>query len=100
MRTNQLSVNNSGGLGICSPMANALAHPRPACEALERRDTRTAQASAKPPRRRRGTFERLDHWLSTRRQHEVEKHLARAAEADELEARISALERTVPFPYY
>jgi hypothetical protein len=100
MRTNQLAPNKWVEPGIFSLIADALAHPAPEREGFERRDTRATQAPAEAPPRRRGLFERLDHWLWRRRQRDVDAHLARATDVHDLEARMRALERDAPHPYY
>jgi hypothetical protein len=100
MRSNQVPLNRLEGLGIFSLMARALALPPPESEALEHRDTRATRTPAEASPRRRGLFERLDHWLWTLRQRDIEAYLAKATDVYDLEARIRALERNVPYPYY
>lgn len=100
MRTNQLSHNNSGGLGMFSLVAKAVARPAPEAETAERRDTLAQQATATAPSPRRGLIDRLDHWFWTRQQRDLEAYLAKATDVYDLEARIRALERRVPHPYY
>jgi hypothetical protein len=100
MRSNQLSLNKLGGVGILSLTANPVAHRPPACEALEGRDTRTTQAPAGAKPKWRGVFERLDHWLWSLRQRDIEAYLAKATDVCDLEARLRALERNGFYPYY
>jgi hypothetical protein len=45
-------------------------------------------------------LERLDHWFWRQQQRAVEAYLAKATDVYDLEARIRALERNVPHPYY
>jgi len=99
MRTNELSLNKLRGLGIFSLIAEALALPPPGSEAIAFRDTRATQVPAEP-RLRRGFLDRLDHWFWSGHQRNVEAYLARATNVHDLEARIRALERSVPHPYF
>ena len=98
MGTNQLSPNEWGGFNIFSLMANALAYPLTGREAHERPDTRAAQppAVAAP---RRGLFDRIENWLWTLQQRDVEAYLAKATDLHDLEARIRELERKGPYRY-
>jgi hypothetical protein len=55
---------------------------------------------ARQPARQRGILERLDHWLWTLQQRNIERYLAQASDVFDLEARMNALERRTPHPYY
>lgn len=48
----------------------------------------------------RAWLDRFDRWLWAVRQSEVEAYLAQATDVFDLEARIRALERDFPRPYY
>jgi hypothetical protein len=48
----------------------------------------------------RGWLDQFDRWLWAVRQREVEAYLAQATDVFDLEARIRALERDFPRPYY
>jgi hypothetical protein len=65
-----------------------------------RPDAHPNRVPAKALARRRGLFERLDHWFWRQHQHDIEAYLAKATDVYDLEARIRALERNVPHPYY
>jgi len=98
MQIDLLSVNNLDRLGIFALMAKAFTQPESASR--ERRDTRADELPAKTSVRRRGLLEHLDHWFWTRQQRDVEAYLAQATDLYDLEARMRALERKVPHPYY
>ena len=100
MRTDQLSMHRLDGLGIFALMAKALTRLPAKSAPVERADTRADDATANAPARRRGLGERLDHWFWTRQQREVEAYLAKATDLHDLEARIRALERNAPHPYF
>ena len=95
MQTGQHSMKRAGELGIFSLMASALALPPAKCEALERRDARAAQGPVEASPRRHGLFDRLNQWLWTRQQRDIEAYLAKATDIYDLEARIRMLERNV-----
>jgi hypothetical protein len=105
MRPNQLTLRDPGNLGIFALMAKALSIPPRRTEVLARQGADAAPAAADAalsgsPARRRGLLERLDHWFWVQQQREREAYLAKATDVYDLEARIRALERSVPHPYY
>ncbi len=100
MRSNQLSANNLDGLGIFALMAKALTLAPPQAEPRERPGSDTDPAPIDAPTRRRGLLERLDHWFWRQQQRGVEAYLAQSADVFDLEARMRALQRNVPYPYY
>jgi hypothetical protein len=100
MRTNELSLNKLRGLGIFSLIAEALTLPPPGSDAIAFRDPRAAQVPAAPRPSGRGFLDRLDQWFWSGHQRHVEAYLAQAMDVHDLEARIRALERSVPHPYY
>ena len=56
-------------------------------------------ASARPPRRP-GLVDRLDRWRSTRQRRRLEAHVAGGVDVHDVEARLHAVERGTPHPYY
>jgi len=100
MQTNQMSLNRLRGLGIFSLIAEALALPPPGSDAIEFRSPRTAKCPNQASLSRRGVLESIERWFWTGHQRNVEAYLGRATDIYDVEARIRALERTVPFPYY
>jgi hypothetical protein len=98
MQTNQMSLNRLRGLGIFSLIAEALALPPPGSDAIEFRSLRTAKRPNQASLPRRGALERIERWFWARHQRNVEAYLGRATDIYDVEARIRALERTVPFP--
>lgn len=105
MQPNELSLHDTGNLGIFALMAKALSVPPRQTEALARQGANAAPAGAEAapsasPTRRRGLLERLDHWFWLQQQRQRDAYLAKATDVYDLEARIRALERGVPHPYY
>ena len=100
MRSNQLSANDLDGLGIFALMAKALTLAPPQSELGERPGSGTDEAPTDLAARRPGLLERLDHWLWRQQQRGVEAYLAQSTDVFDLEARMRALERNVPYPYY
>jgi hypothetical protein len=88
------------GLNIFALMAKALTLSPPTPGGLDRQDTRADGAPARAQPRRRGFFERLDHWFWIQQQRGVEAYLAKATDVHDLETRIRGLERKSPYPYY
>jgi hypothetical protein len=101
MRTDPLSSNDLDILGIFGLMAKGLAPPgpkygprvRPEADALV-----AESAKVRPPRR--GLLDRLDDWLWRQQQRSVDAYLAKSTDVYDLEARIRAMERSSPYPYY
>ena len=100
MRTNQLLLNKLRGFGIFSLIAEALTLPPPGSDAIEFRHLRAAQRTTEARLPPSPVLERINHWFWTRRQRDIEARLAKATDVYDLEARLRALERTVPHPYY
>lgn len=95
MRTNQVPLDDVGGLGIFNLMANALAVLPWERERHQRDD---AAAPARLPRR--GLLDRLDDWFWRHKQRALDGHLSRAKDVYELEARIRNLEHSRFSRYY
>ena len=109
MRYEPISFHEPGNLGIFDVMAKALA-PSPfmpnfrarwdRCDSAEPAEPANAAKVALAPAPRRGWIERLEHWLWSWRQRDLEAYLAQSADIHDLEARIRNLERERFHPYY
>jgi len=93
MRTNPLSPDRLDGLGIFALMAKALMFLPPEARTLYPPATQARAAPSVAPPLRRGWLDRLDHWLWTQQQRDVEAYLAKATDLYDLEVRIRTLER-------
>ncbi len=100
MRTDHLATDDPRGLGVFTLLANALTLPPQVSPAIERRQTCADGVRSGLPARRRGILERIDHWFWVQQQRDLEAYLAKARDVYDLEARIRALERKFPNPYY
>jgi len=100
MRSNELAPNKLEGLGLFALLAKAVALPPRNAETASSGAARASGGRSDTPARRRGLFERLDDWFWRQQQRAVEAYLAKATDVYDLEARIRALERNAPHPYY
>ena len=102
MQTRQIAPRAPGGPprpGRMLQRATALP-PLPGSADPRRRDAPAAPVPAGTPSCGRGLFERLDRWRRNLRRRDVEAYLANATDACDLEARMHALARNIPQPYY
>jgi hypothetical protein len=100
MRSSELAPTKLEGMSLFALMAKVVAFAPLNAESPSSRDVRGLDGRSDAPARRRGLFERLDHWFWRQQQRGVEAYLAKATDVYDLEARIRALERNVPHPYY
>ena len=100
MRTTQLSPNRLGEFGVFALMVKALALRPPESGPRKRRDLHADVSRTEEPVRRRGPFERLDHWLRAWQQRDDGAYPARASNVYDLSARTRAPERNASYPYY
>ena len=96
MPRNPASVSKGTHLDIFAMLASALLHPLSEYTAGPRNDQRASAIAGAP--RKRGVFARLEQWLTTLRQREVEAYLSKATDLCDLEARIRSLERRSSYP--
>jgi len=99
MRAHLLSLDHLGGYGPGhrtteeSPANGTATQPATPETATLAEPVRAAASS-------RSLFERIDHWLWRQQQRSVEAYLAQASDVCDLEARVRALSRPTPNPYY
>lgn len=97
MPRNPASAAKGTQLDIFAMLANALLHPLSEYTSGSRNEQRASAIAATAPRKR-GAFARLEQWLTTLRQRDVEAYLSRATDVCDLEARIRSLERSKSYP--
>ena len=96
MASNAASEAKGSHLDIFAVLARALLHPLAGRTAGPGNDQRASTAAA--ALRRRGGFARLEQWLTTLRQRDMEAYLSKATDLCDLEARIRSLERRQSYP--
>jgi hypothetical protein len=98
MHTHTLALPRAGVVGIRGLFKRFTGGLPSAGAPRVRKDN--GAGAARLPARRRGVLQRLDHWLWAMQQRDIERYLAQASDVFDLEARITALERGTPHPYY
>ena len=96
MRNTPFPLHDTLDLGIFTLLARAFAPPLARMERSARTHAGTAEAAAPRP----GLLDRLDTWCWRIEQRAVERHLAKARDIYDLEARIRDLERGNSFRGY
>jgi hypothetical protein len=102
MRTKQIAPRAPGSPPRTGGILQRAAAPPPLPPSADPRcrDARAAPVPAGTTSRARRLFERLERWLWNLRRRDVEAYLANATDACDLEARMHALARNIPQPYY
>ena len=96
MRTTSLQLHDTLDLGIFALLARAFAPPLARTE----RSTGSDSVETEPATPRPGLLDRLDTWCWRMEQRALERHLAKAQDINDLEARMRDLERGNTFRCY
>jgi hypothetical protein len=98
MRTHALCLSRGGEPGTRTLLErNPLRRPSKGARGAGKNNGAGAALVSK---RRGSLLERLDRWLWSLQQRDIEAYLAQATDVFDLEARMHALARGAPHPYY